>query len=105
MYLIKGTLFQKGNAINGNRILWEYRVKNFNLKFHDKKRTLNCRVWVNKINNNILLLNKKKETEKTIQVKVKSEKVFLCLGRASTKISVSRTRSLFNICLWRKVRI
>ena len=45
-----------------------------------QKRTLNlnCRVWVNKINNNILLLNKrKKQPPPTIQVKARSEKVFL----------------------------
>ena len=29
-----------------------------------KKGTLNCHVWVNKINNNILLLNKRKNKEK-----------------------------------------
>ena len=32
-----------------------------------KKRTLNCRTWVNKINNNIILLNKRKKQRKNKQ--------------------------------------
>ena len=68
--------------------------------FHNKNRTLNCRVWVNKINNNILSLNNRRTQSKkknTIQVKVRSEKVFLYLERASTKIPESRTRYPFNM--------
>ena len=49
--------------------------------FYNKKRTLNCRVWVNKINNNILLLNKIKKQKKTILVKARSDKVFLLNSR------------------------
>ena len=67
--------------------------------FSTTKRTRNCRVWVNKINNNILLLNKRKKQKKTIQVKVRSEKIFLYLGGASTKIFVSRTKLLYNTFL------
>ena len=55
--------------------------------FHNKKMTLNCRVCLNKINDN------KRNREKTIQIKVRSEKVFLYLGGDSTKIFVTRTRS------------
>ena len=74
-------------------------------KYNDsaKKTKKNNRVWVNKINNTSLLLNKRKKQRKrkkkqTIRVKVRSEKVFLYLGRASIKIFVYRTRSPFNIC-------
>ena len=68
--------------------------------FYNKIRTLNCRVWVNRINNNILLLHKrKKQKSKTVQVKVRSEKVFLYPGGASTRISVSRTKPLIRYLL------
>ena len=68
--------------------------------------TLNCRVLVDKINSNIILLNKRNKKEKRRKKnnsgKNRSEKVFLYLGG---EISVSRTRSPFNVWLCRKVRI
>ena len=66
----------------------------------NKERTLNSCVWVNKINNNKRLIIKERNKEKnnSIQVKVRSEKDFLYLRRASIKIFVSRTRSPFNTC-------
>ena len=73
---------------------WTYTI------LQQQKRTLNCRICVNKINNNILSLNKRKKTKKkkTIQINVRRENFFLYHGRASTKIYVSRMRSPLNIC-------
>ena len=67
-----------------NWVAFPLKYKIFEKQFFTiKKWTLNCRVWVNKINNNILLLNKrKKQRQKTIPAKVRSEKVFLYLGRS-----------------------
>ena len=42
-------------------------------------------------------IKERNKEKKTIPVKVRSEKVFLYLGRASVKIFVSRTRSPFDI--------
>ena len=99
----KATRWVIGKSLKVNTANWltfplKYKVFNkYNIS--TTKRTLNCHVWVNKINNNILLLIKRQKTKKkSIQVKVRSEKVFLYLGGASTKISVSRMRFLFNIC-------
>ena len=49
-----------------NRLAFPLKYKAFNKcnTSTTKKRTLNCHVWVNKINNNILLLNKKKQKTK-----------------------------------------
>ena len=98
----------KVNAANRLAFPLKYKVfdKKNTSKTTTKTKTLNCRVWFNKINKNIFLLNKrKKQRKKTIEVKVRSEKVFLYLGRASIEIFISRTRSPFNIYYWLKMRI
>ena len=103
----KATRWIIGKLLKVNTANWpsfplKYKVFDKYNTSTTKKRTMNCRVWVNKINNNILLLNKRKKQrnkeKKTIQVKLRGEKVFVYLGRASIKIFISRMRSPFNIC-------
>ena len=61
----KATMWVLGELLKFNRANWlasPLKYKAFN-KYNTSttERTLNCRVWVNKINNNILLLNKRKK--------------------------------------------
>ena len=84
--LFKATRWVLGELLKVNTANWlafPFKYKAFdkyNTSTKKKKRTLDCRVWVNKINNNIRLLNKRKKQIKTIQVKVRNEKVFLLNG-------------------------
>ena len=65
--------------------------------FHNrKKRTLNCDVWVNKINNNILLLNKRKKQNKKQKTK-KTKNKKNNSGKSQERESLSSK--------WRKVRV
>ena len=91
----------KVNTANWLAFSLKYKVFNKYNTSTTKKRTLNCRVWVNKINNNILLLNKRNKQKKTIQVKVRSEKVFLLISRrwkySSSAVDTVRFPSDFGI--------
>ena len=66
--LFKATRWVIGELLEFNMANW--RAFPLKYKVFDKyntsttKKTLNCRVWVNKINNNILLLNKRKKQRK-----------------------------------------
>ena len=62
----KATWWVLGELLKVNTVNWlafpmKYKAFNKYNTSTTKKRTLNCRVWVNKINNNILLLNKRKK--------------------------------------------
>ena len=64
------------NTANWQAFPLKYKAFDKYNTYTKKKDTRHCRVWVNKINNNILLLNKRKKQRNIIQVKVRSEKVF-----------------------------
>ena len=53
----------KINTANWLALPLKYKVFD-NYNSSTTKRIMNCRVWVNKINNNILLLNKRKKQRK-----------------------------------------
>ena len=58
----KATRWVIGELLKVNTANWlafplKYEV--FDNSFHNKNRILNCRIWVNKINNNILLKQRK----------------------------------------------
>ena len=81
----KATRWVIGELLKVNTANWlafhlKYKVFDKYNTSTTKKRTLNCHVWVNKINNNILWLNKRKKQRKAIQVKARSKKVFLLNG-------------------------
>ena len=54
----------KVNTANWLAFPLKYKVFDKYNNSTTNKRTLNCRVWVNKIDNNILLLNKRKKQRK-----------------------------------------
>ena len=54
----------KVNTANWLAFPLKYEVDKYNASTTKKKKTLNCHVWVNEINNNILLLNKRKKQRK-----------------------------------------
>ena len=66
----KATKWVLGELLKFNTANWvafplKYKVfDKYNTTKKKKKKTLNGCVWVNKINNNILLLNKRKEPRK-----------------------------------------
>ena len=65
----KATRWVIGELLNVNTANWQalplkYEVFDKYNPSATKERTLNCRVWVNKINNYILLLNKRKKQRK-----------------------------------------
>ena len=78
----------KFNTANGQASPLKYKAFDKYYTSTTTKMTLNCRFWVKKINNNILLLNKRKK-QKTIQIKARSEKVFLLNGRRWEYISLA----------------
>ena len=79
------------NTSNWQDFSLKYKVFD-NYNSSTTKRIMNCRVWVNKINNNILLLNKRKKQRKNKSGKSQEREIFQYLGGAATKISVSRTK-------------
>ena len=58
------TRWDMGELLKVNTANWLAFPLKYKVLDKYKKRTLNCRVWASKINNNILLLNKWKKNKK-----------------------------------------